>query len=289
MFPLLPPYPAAEGLAARVAFILRTAMVYVASRVRQPVPGLGPAIIPVRFEHLINGWLERRRKAIVALIERIEAGRQAQPRPYRAREGTPRARGPMQPGVRLPTPFFWLGVIGRELGNPGRALAALLEGEMREMVTAHPQLARLIRPLLRMLGQVPPVWFPKAPPRTKRAKRAGGSHRRERRPAGDARADATSLDLARFIDVQAAKQYADDMKRVYGACGGLPPAVAKHLAAFARRAARWVVAPAAAPAPAPVPLVDPAPAPAEAPLDRERYYYAETWNGKLIPVRRRWG
>jgi hypothetical protein len=269
-------------VSARIAFILHAAMVYVASRVRQAVPGQGPAIIPVRFERLINLWLEARKRAIVALIGRIEAGTQSPPQPYKPREtkaaaepGTARTI----PGVRLPTRFGWLCVIGREVSGPSGWLATLLgETELKEMITAHPQLARLIRPVLRMLGQLPPEWFPKA------AKRAGADAKADRArrrtpPAGDARADATSRELSWFIAAEAARQYAQNMAVLYEGCGGPPPAVAKQIARLAEKAAP--------PTPAPTPVA--ALPRAEVPLDRDKYYYAETWNGKLIPVRRRWG
>jgi hypothetical protein len=277
MFPYLPPYPAAEGLAARVAFILQAAMVYVASRVRQTVPGMRGTLIPVRFERLINLWLEARKRAIVALIGRIEAGTQKPPRPYKAREvkaaeaGAVRAR--QAPTFVLPTTFAWLCVVGREMNAPGGWLGTLVgEADMRAMVTAHPRLARLIRPVLRMLGQQPPDWFPRTPKR-ERSKRPA---RRWRGPTGPAAADDPAREVTRFITAESAKQHAAAVAMLYAGCaGGPPPEVAK-------RRTR--------PAPSP-----PAPAPTEAafaaevPADREKYYYAETWNGKLIPVRRRWG
>jgi hypothetical protein len=259
-------------VSARIAFILHAAMVYVASRVRQAVPGQGPAVIPVRFERLINLWLEARKRAIVALIRRIEAGTQLPPRPCKPRDTRPDAARPAAagsaPGPRLPATFGWLGVIGRELGGPGSWLARLLDEDMREMVTTHPHLARLIRPVLRMLGQRTPEWFPK-PARRARSKEAA---RRRERPAEDARADETSRELARFIAAESARQHAAALAMLYAGCPGGPP----QTLSISKRSTS------AAP---PVP----SPAPAEAPIDRDRFYYAETWNGKLIPVRRRWG
>jgi hypothetical protein len=68
-------------VSARVAFILDTVMMYVATRVtRRPSVG-GGVMIPSRIENLVNGWLLRRRTAIVALIRRIEAGTLRPPRP----------------------------------------------------------------------------------------------------------------------------------------------------------------------------------------------------------------
>jgi hypothetical protein len=276
MLPFLPPYPAAEGVSVRVAFILHAAMVYVASRIRQAVPGMGGALIPVWVERRINGWIEQRRKAIVALIRRIEAGTQKPPRPYGPRAARPDAAGEpgprTAPTLRLPSGFGWLCAVGREMRAPGEQLGMLLgDAGLEAMVTGHPRLAALLRPVLRMLGEPPPAWFPKAPTRVRRKRPA-----RLRAPvAGDPASDSDpSRALARFIAAARARQYAADMARLYEGCGGPPPQIARRIA---REAPRPPPAPAAA-----------APA-AEVPVDRGKYYYAETWNGKLIPVRRRWG
>jgi hypothetical protein len=271
MFPYLPPYPAAEGVSVRVAYILRAAMVYVGTRVRQVVPGMGETIIPAWVEKRINGWIEARRTAIVALVRRIEAGTQKPPRPYRPREMKPGAAGPLAPrkasALRMPTSFAWLCTVGREVRVPGQQLATLLNEDMREMVTAHPQLARLIRPVLRMTGEQVPVWFPK-PAKRLRAKRPV---RRMEPAAENVAAEDPSGALIRFIEAARVREYAAGMERLYPG--------------WIRRQALAVAKP---PVPPP-PLPAPSPKPVEAPIDRDKYYYAETWDGRLIPVRRRWG
>jgi hypothetical protein len=287
MFPYLPPYPAAEGVSVRIAFILRAAMVYVGTRVRQVVHGMGETIIPAWVEKRINGWIEARRTAIVALVRRIEAGTQKPPRPYQPREAKPDAAGPVgprkAPALRMPTSFAWLCTVGREVRVPGQQLATLLNEDMREMVIAHPQLARLIRPVLRMTGEQVPVWFPK-PTRRARAKRPV----RPARPAAQSAAHDPSGALVRYIDTQRAEQYAASVKMLYGGCGGPPPEVAKTLARLARKAAPPPTPPVPVPVPVQAAAAVVAPS-AEAPVDRDKYYYAETWDGRLIPVRRRWG
>jgi hypothetical protein len=262
-------------------------MVYVGTRVRQAVPGMGELLIPQWVEKLINGWLAARLAAIVALIGRIEAGTQKLPRPHKAREAGPDAARPVAarafPDVRMPNFFAWLCVVGREVRGPGMWLIRLLDADMREMVLAHPHLARLIRPLLRMMGENVPAWFPKAPKRPP-ATRLDRRARRKERPTEVADAVPSPHDLRAFIETARAKQYAASAKTLYGGCGGPPPDVARRLARDARNAAPPPRAPVpAAPGPA---MAAP---PAEVPIDRDKYYYAETWNGKLIPVRRRWG
>jgi hypothetical protein len=284
-------------VSVRVAFILRAAMVYVASRLRQVVPGMGGTIIPAWVERQINLWLAARQKAIVALIQRIEAGTQKPPRPYKAREAKPAGAGPAaerkSPALRMPTSFGWLRVVGRELRLPGQQLAMLLDEDMRAMVIAHPQLGTLIRPVLRMMGEEAPAWFPKAPKRA-RSNRRNGPARRRTQPDAEIVQNVPSRDLGRYIATEHARQYAADIATLYDRCGGPPPEVAKRLARLIRRAAPPLPAgatptPARAPAPAPTPTPAVPVPPAEEPVDRDKYYYAETWNGKLIPVRRRWG
>jgi hypothetical protein len=129
-------------VSVRVAFILRAAMVYVATRVRQVVPGMGNLLIPQWVEQRIALWLTARRTAIVALIRRIEAGTQKPPRPYRPREAKPEVAGPPAPrkagALRMPTSFAWLCLVGREVRVPGQQLATLLNEDMQAMVTTHP-------------------------------------------------------------------------------------------------------------------------------------------------------
>jgi hypothetical protein len=169
---------------------------------------------------------------------------------------------------------------------PGQQLATLLNEDMREMVTAHPQLARLIRPVLRMTGEQVPAWFPK-PPKRVRAKRTDGPNRRRTQPDAEVIQNDPSRKLARYIATEQARQYAATVATLYDRCGGPPPEVAKRLARLDRRANPPLASPAPDPVASPAPAM--AAAPAEAPVDRDKYYYAETWNGKLIPVRRRWG
>jgi hypothetical protein len=286
MYPYFPPYPAAEGVSARVAFILHAAMVYVGTRVRQAVPGMGDLLIPLWVEQLINGWIGRRRTAILALIGRIEAGVQRAPRPYKPREAKPgvvKMPAARAAALRVPGHFAWLCVVGREVRAPGQWLSKLLDEDMREMVTAHPQLARLVRPVLRMTGEPVPAWFPKAPKRTG-IMRPDRPVERRQRPDKEAAENDPSRKLARYIETERAKQYAASAKMLYAGCGGPPPEVARRLARDARNAAP----PPTAPVPAATAPAVAAP-PAEAPVDRDKYYYAETWNGRLIPVRRRWG
>jgi hypothetical protein len=294
MFPYLPPYPAGEGVSVRIAFILNAAMAYVASRLRQAVPGMGDIIVPLWAEKLINGWLGARRAAIVALVRRIEAGTQKPPQPYKARAakaGAAKAETARKvAGIRMPHFRGWLFAVGRELSLPGIQLGTLLNEDMRAMVCAHPRLARLIRPLLRAMGETVPAWFPRAPTRA-RAKRTARPAWRTAEAGGGRDAD-PAWDLVRFIEAARLREYVAGMERLYpgwtrGQAAGqaqLPPV--PRPVPFVR-ASSPDAAPVAVEALAPVAAR--APVSAEPALDRDRYYYAETWNGKLIPVRRRWG
>jgi hypothetical protein len=189
MLPSTPPYPATEGLSVRVAFILTTVMTYVGARVfRKPFAPFG-MIIPVRIENLINGWLLKRRTAILALMRRIEAGIQRPPRPYKPRAPKPETAEPKPAGrgagLRLPTRLNWIGPLGGEITSAlGGLLGVLDEAAMKAMVLAHPRLAALIRPLLRMGGQRPPAWFPTSPRRA-RSTATGAKRRPWARPRSD--------------------------------------------------------------------------------------------------------
>jgi hypothetical protein len=285
-------------VSVRVAFILRAAMVYVGTRVRQVVQGMGETIIPAWVEKRINGWIEARRTAIVALIRRIEAGTQKPPRPYRPRDVNPDAAGPAAvrkaAALRMPTSFAWLCTVGREVRVPGIQLATLLNEDMREMMCAHPRLARLIRPLLRAMGTDIPAWFPK-PAKRARAKQAARPAWRMAEAAAS-RATDPAWDLVRFIEAARLREYVAGMERLYpgwtrGQAVGqaqLPPV--PRPVPFARAPLAEVAAsPASVAAVVAAPVPTPIQAPAGPAIDRDRYYYAETWNGKLIPVRRRWG
>jgi hypothetical protein len=257
---------------------------------------MGDIIVPLWAEKLINGWLGARRAAIVALVRRIEAGTQKPPQPYKARAakaGAAKAETARKvAGIRMPHFRGWLFAVGRELSLPGIQLGTLLNEDMRAMVCAHPRLARLIRPLLRAMGETVPAWFPRAPTRA-RAKRTARPAWRTAEAGGGRDAD-PAWDLVRFIEAARLREYVAGMERLYpgwtrGQAAGqaqLPPV--PRPVPFVRAQARAPV-PEVGPAPGPAPAPVPAPVSAEPALDRDRYYYAETWNGKLIPVRRRWG
>jgi len=161
-------------VSARVAFILDTVMMYVATRVTRRPSTIFGVMIPARIENLVNGWLLRRRIAIVALIRRIEAGTLRPPRPYKARAARPEGTAPKParpPGLRMPSHLAWIFSLGPEMSSARCWVEAFLgEADARAMVIAHPRLAALLRPVLRMLGQTEPAWFPATPKRT-RAKR----------------------------------------------------------------------------------------------------------------------
>jgi len=237
MLPHTPPYPATEGLSVRVAFILDVAFRYIGARVfRKPFAPYG-MFIPVRIENLVNGWLLKRRGAILALMRRIEAGTQRLPRPYKPRAPKPDPAEPKPAGraegLRLPTRFNWIGPIGPEIRMALVGLGSVLEEEaMKAMVLAHPRLAALIRPLLRMCGQHPPAWFPATPKRARRPRPRGTSPGRRRRaaaadaaapdtpppdtpPPGTPTPDTPTKELARFADQARAYAQAQAREALY--------------------------------------------------------------------------
>jgi len=193
-------------VSARVAFILDTVMMYVATRVTRRPSTIFGVMIPARIESLVNGWLLRRRIAIVALIRRIEAGTLRPPRPYKARAARPEGTAPKParpPGLRMPSHLAWIFSLGPEMSSARCWVEAFLgEADARAMVIAHPRLAALLRPVLRMLGQAEPAWFPAAPKRTRAKRRAWTRPGQRQRAAenAEARPDTPSEEVARFVE-----------------------------------------------------------------------------------------
>jgi len=85
-----------------------------------------------------------------------------------------RVRAVCAPRVRLPSRRGWLvGVLGYEAAGYGSQLEHLLaEPDMQALVAALPGLARIVRPLQRMLGLADGAAVIAAPPRKPRVRRA---------------------------------------------------------------------------------------------------------------------
>jgi hypothetical protein len=289
MLPLFPPYPATEGLSARVAFVLNAALTYVATRMHRIVPGYGGVIIPAAMGNLIDGWVRRRRDAIVALIGRIEAGTLRPPRPSRPRAEKPDPAEPKPPrkggGVRLPAVFGWLCALGPEARGAGDWLVALLEeADMKAMALAHPRLAGLFRPVLWMLGKDEPDWLPRPPrrPRPERPRSARPAWWRER-PPGDAAPEDPWRELERFAEEARDRQYAANHKQLYAQC---PPELVPPCILPSARRARRAPPPSAAPGWAEMAAETVPPGHTVAPGCR---LVVERWEKPIIPVRERWG
>jgi hypothetical protein len=107
----------------------------------------GPLII------LVWGRLRRLAARFTALAARVRAGRVA-PRPD---PRTGRRRSRRDPAKLLPERFAWLVRVA-----PGAAAGAaqlqhlLLDPDMAALIAAAPQAGRILRPLCRMLGVIPP-------------------------------------------------------------------------------------------------------------------------------------
>ncbi len=81
----------------------------------------------------------------------------------------------------------------------------LAKADTQAMVIAHPRLAVLLRPVLRMLNQPEPDWFPAAPKRARAKRRAWTRPRSDypgQRAAAEnaAEAEAPTEGLARFVE-----------------------------------------------------------------------------------------
>jgi hypothetical protein len=126
---------------------------------------------------LIQAWLQKQRQMIEALMRRIAAGAH-HPRPYKPREIKPgavaRPRPETPPEKRLPPRVFgWINHMASEIGPWAAAMNYFIGvPEMKAMVLASPQLARLWLPLLNAVGAEKPDWWPKPPPRPRRARKA---------------------------------------------------------------------------------------------------------------------
>ncbi len=135
-------------------------------------------LVPQAVYDRVHAWLRARRLAILALMERIQAGTLRPPRPYAPRmlaegsEAKPRKMPP--PEDRVPPVFGWVCRWAPEARYAGHDLSALLEdAQMKALVLAAPErMVRLWTPMLNALGRPKPDWFPKVPRRRRRS-RAG--------------------------------------------------------------------------------------------------------------------
>jgi hypothetical protein len=102
----------------------------------------------------------------------------------------------------MPSRLAWIFSFGPEMSSARCWVEAFLgEADARAMVAAHPRLAALLRPVLRMLGQDEPDWLP-APPKRVRAKRRAWTRPGQRRraaEAAEARPDTPTEEVARFV------------------------------------------------------------------------------------------
>jgi hypothetical protein len=144
--PTLPPLPTtAPEMARRFGVIMAALAVVVAQRFVR-----APALVALNVP--LWSWLSRTVQRFVRSVGRPAVVRAA--RASRAgRETAPRARG-----VRLPSRRGWLlHTLGWEVAVYGSQLETLLaEPDMRALLAARPGIARLLRPLCRMLGVAAP-------------------------------------------------------------------------------------------------------------------------------------
>ena len=147
----LPPLPAAAPeMARRFGVIMAALAVVVAQRFVR-----APALVALNVP--LWSWLSRTVQRFARLVGQRAVGRPAVVRAARAssarRETAPRARG-----LRLPSRRGWLlHTLGWEVAVYGSQLETLLaEPDMQALLAARPGMARLMRPLCRMLGVAAP-------------------------------------------------------------------------------------------------------------------------------------
>jgi hypothetical protein len=167
--------PPDASLAQRLGAVVLRVLGALGERTRR-VPDGSPVhhLVPQAVYDRVHAWLRARRLAIMALMERIQAGTLRPPRPYAPRalaEGTePRARKMPPPEERIPPVFGWVCRWAPEARFAGHDLSALLEdAEMKALVLAAPErMVRLWTPMLNALGRPKPDWFPKWPKRVRK-------------------------------------------------------------------------------------------------------------------------
>jgi hypothetical protein len=184
--------PPDASLAQRLGAVVLRVLGALGERTRR-VPDGSPVhhLVPQAVYDRVHAWLRARRLAIMALMERIQAGTLRPPRPYAPRmladgaEVKPRRVPP--PAERIPPVFGWVCRWAPEARFAGHDLSALLEdAEMKALVLAAPErMVRLWTPMLNALGRPKPDWFPKLPRRLRRS-RAGRPHPDAHPPRPDA-------------------------------------------------------------------------------------------------------
>jgi hypothetical protein len=198
MLGYLPPIPDDASVRLRLGMILWGVMAYLGDRVKRAPDGYHPQhrLIPLALVNRMQAWLQARKRAIDALMDRIREGRMRPPRPYRARavraDAAPAVRKEIPPQERLPRGFGWMRVLASEVWVQSRLLGPWLEeAEVKAAVLGCPQMVRLLSPLLNAVGEGKPAWFPVLPKRP-RTSRAGLPRRRAAMPAETAPPEAAA-------------------------------------------------------------------------------------------------
>jgi hypothetical protein len=135
------------------------------------------SLLPERLVFHTQQWLMRRRSMIACLMDRIAAGK-CKARAYKPREIKPDAVRKPRPEIPsenwLPRMFAWVRRMAPEMGRAVEDLTRLLEEpEMKAMVLAAPQMARVRVPLLNAVGERKPDWWPKPKPRPRKPRASG--------------------------------------------------------------------------------------------------------------------
>jgi hypothetical protein len=150
-------YPTADVLrlfASSFAGILKLVQRLIPLQPRPDEPGIA-----------LYNYISRTRLRFERLLARLAAGIQPRPQPPR-----PDRKPSTTPRLRLSRRYAWLRTaLGYNAGNFGSQIAFLLdEPETAALVASSPQAQRLLRPLLHMLGAVPPACIPPLPQRPRK-------------------------------------------------------------------------------------------------------------------------
>jgi hypothetical protein len=149
--------------------------------IEAPRPQPRPAI-PLPAWTVLWRRLQRLSDRFAALHARWQANTLLARRPRPARRAP--AKPKPQPAPRLTRAFGWVNRHIPESAPPSGMLDALLrDPETQNFAAAAPQAGRLLRPLCRALGLVPPAWL-RLPPRPRKPRPEKTTTRPERRPRG---------------------------------------------------------------------------------------------------------
>ena len=121
----------------------------------------------------VHSYIRRTGRRFERLLARLAAGIRPRPQPPRPQPLRPERKPRTTPRLRLSRRHGWLrAALDHNAGCYGSQIAHLLrEPATAALVASSPQAQRLLRPLLRMLGTVPPDCIPPLPKHPRKPRR----------------------------------------------------------------------------------------------------------------------